>query len=179
MENEDVFNYKNPVIDNAKVKPVKNCLCQRCFNSFWLEENEGDGLQCICQLMNTKTYYSIDNLYERKENLLIKGKNREEFYTKLIIDRDINIITKCQGREQDFSEEFTRYFTARNKQCACIKCKFALWYKFNDDKVFGDRELRCYCRTINSNVFSSRHCDKYVINCNAIEPATALFNEEK
>ena len=172
METEDVFNYQNKVIDNAEEKPIKKCLCQRCFNSFWLEENGGDGLQCICQLMNTKTYYSISNIYTLNDKILIKGKHREDFYRKLIYQRDINIITKCQGREQDFTKELEDNFTKIGRKCACIKCKFSLWYKYNDDK-----ELKCYCRAINSNVYSSSKADKYIKNCNAVEPATALYEK--
>lgn len=131
---------KNPLLEEELEKP--KCRCATCFNSFWLRQKGGDGLQCICQISKSKTYYtkgffSVSNS---------KGaKNRSKW------------VTECEGAEDDFKPRKAR------AKGACTICEDAMWQ-------IQDSDLKCYCRKLNLVTFGKEVDSEIILDCNGVKP---------
>lgn len=131
---------KNPLLDDEIEKP--KCRCATCFNSFWLKQKGGDGLQCICQVSKSKTYYT--------QGLFFVGSSKG-------ISKKTKWVGECEGAEDDLKKEKSKV------KCACSECEDAMWH-------IRDSDLKCYCRKLNLVTFGKEVDSEIILDCNGIRP---------
>ncbi len=129
---------KNPLLEEEIEKP--RCRCANCFNSFWLKQKGGDGLQCICQVSRSKTYYTHG--YFSVSNS--KGVGNSNKW-----------VSECEGAEDDFKSRKAR------AKGACIGCEDAMW-------LIQDSDLKCYCRKLNLVTYGKEVDSEIILDCNGI-----------